>query len=108
MIKAEARSDDGAFNIEFDAEPWFEGASHDEVDALIRCVHEGTFGGDYPADRIAYELAESDPELAAMLDHCERKEDCGFEVYVNQLDVVMWMLKLLRQITKEVPNGKRR
>jgi len=92
-ILAEAHTDDHAFGAQFDAAPYFEKASDED---LIRLA-EIDWRGDYPADWIAEYMAQYSDELKAMFAYLhtpeiQRKKDAvGFEVSVNYRDALIWI-----------------
>lgn len=93
MIRAEAHSDDYAVEVAFDAEPWFAAASDEEIRDLAT---EGPgWGASYAADEVARELASSNRDLEMLfwyLDHLSgTQRACGFEVYINEQDALLWL-----------------
>lgn len=87
---AEAHSDDHASEVVFDATPWFEQASDEEIAALRACG----WGGDYPADNVAIFMADHNEELARMFAYVEAAhnvKDIGFECHVVEKDVILWL-----------------
>ena len=91
MIRARVHPDDHAIEVPFDATPWFEQASDEEIMELVGC----DWGGDYPADRVAMHMAdEAHPEVAAVFRYVEIAQnvrDVGFECYVEEADAVAWL-----------------
>jgi hypothetical protein len=87
MIRAEVHSDDYLYERAFDATPWFEQASDDEIKALIEC----DFGGDYPADAVAEYMEDHDSEIERMFDYCRRGSGVGFECHVETEDAEKWI-----------------
>ena len=91
MIKAEAHSDDHAFEVEFDAAPWFEQAGNKEVYALARCG----WGGDYPADAVADFMRDRVAELTDMFKYLEavafKRDNPGFECHVDETQAMEWL-----------------
>lgn len=91
-VSANCYSDDRVIEVEtFDATPWFEQASDEEILALRRCG----FGGDDAADRVAEYAATYDREVQAMFDHNatlpETIEARGFECYVDRNEAEAWI-----------------
>ena len=90
-ITAEAHSDDRVFEVPFDALPWFQQASDEEVIKLARCG----WGGDYPADHVAEFMVDHVPALAEMFGYIERlarkRRDTGFECHVNKKEALAWL-----------------
>lgn len=94
IIPAEAHSDDFVIKAEFDAVPWFERASDQEIRDLAGCE----WGGDLPADHVVFALEESVPELARLFTYLEiiaddpAKKDClGFECRVDESRALEWL-----------------
>ena len=87
-IKAEAHSDDRAIEVTFDAIKWFKKASGKEIQDLATCG----FGGNYPADQVAIDMAGSNKELKRMFDYIEvAPGDQGFECHVDSANAVKWL-----------------
>lgn len=87
MISAEIHSDDFKFRVDFDATPWFEQATHEQIAALIRC----NWRGDYAADDVATFFENVNPKIENLLDYC-RRSDFGFEVSVDAEEALKWLL----------------
>lgn len=92
MIHAETHPDDHAMEVEFDATPWFEQASPEEIVDLAECG----WGGDLPADQVAEFFEESDEDVSAMfsyvhLRHKTSRDGFGFECYVDSGDALEWI-----------------
>ena len=92
MITAETHSDDRAVEVNFDATPYFQKAPDEDLARLIECG----FSGDQPADQVAIELAESNPEIGAMFTYLEARngasrKSIGFEVSVDEEDALAWL-----------------
>jgi hypothetical protein len=94
VIAAAAHSDDHAIKVEFDALPWFEQASEQEIRDLAACG----WGGDYPSDEIVFFLDETVPELSKLIAYLEiiagdpAKKDChGFECHVDEGRAPEWL-----------------
>jgi hypothetical protein len=90
-IKAEVHSDDRAFEVSFNAIPWFQQADAEEV--LDLAVHG--WGGDYPADAVAQFMEDHVREVAELFRYLERIHDtprgCGFECHVNEDSAMEWL-----------------
>lgn len=93
-VEAEAYSDDRAFEIKFNAADWFETATDGEIVALAAC----DWGGDYAADAVAVDLADTNKDLAAMFSYLERIQDRpdkkdahGFECRVDGDSALAWL-----------------
>ena len=95
MIRAEAHSDDKAVEVNFDATPYFVKVAGDmEILNIIKCG----FRGDYPTDRIAEEYpdlgSETDRKIKELFKYVEiagRVRDMGFEVSVDEDDLLKWI-----------------
>ena len=88
MISAEIHSDDFRFKVDFDATPWFEQATSEQIIALIKC----DWRGDYAADDVATFFEDVNSKIANLLDYCRRGEgDFGFEVSVNGEEALNWL-----------------
>lgn len=101
-IRAEAHSDDRIQEVNFDATPWFEKATAEEIQDLSDCH----WGGDYPADNIAILLAERNKELGDLFKYLEliqgkksKKDECGFECHINEEDAKKWLAANRPEIT---------
>lgn len=85
-ISATFASDDGRHKFVFDATPYFERATDDDITDL----HKIGWGGDYAADNVAWSLAEENPEILAALDYCQ-ENDVGFEVHIKGHQAMIWL-----------------
>jgi hypothetical protein len=86
MITAVAHDDGYIFEILFDATPYFKGAAPDEIRKLAECG----WGGDYPADFVAYHMESLNADLSQMLAYCQRRKK-GFECYVDRNEALDWL-----------------
>lgn len=86
-IKAECYSDDRVFEVRFDALPFFQQASDEAILELARCG----WGGDRPADEVAYFMEDLHPEIKDMLAYSWRKGHVGFEVHVDPTFAASWL-----------------
>jgi hypothetical protein len=94
MIRARVWSDCHQYEADFDATPWFEQASPEALMALAGC----DFGMDYPADEVAYFMAEKDDRVADLFGFLARVqiqpfsgEPNGFECQVDIDDARAWI-----------------
>jgi len=90
MIPAEIHSDDRQAETQFDALPWFEQATDEQILALAKC----DWGGDYPADDVASFV--TDPEVGKVFDYLSREPHMGsakvgFECHVNDEAALSWI-----------------
>lgn len=86
-IRAEVHSDDRVIEAQFNALPWFEQASDEEIKALAKC----DWGGDYPADEVAQHMADLDPNVRKVFDYVALRVSEGFECHVNEDDARAWL-----------------
>lgn len=109
MIRANVHTADDTLDVDFNAQPWFEQASYDEVCALLRGNCEGE-----AADDLVFWFQHRNPEIAALIDFvnqtAEATESHGhyrpeeralnaylfeahadFECSVNRSDVLRWL-----------------
>lgn len=88
-IRAEVHSDDFRATARFDAEPFFQQASDQDLIDLA----EADWGGDEAADRVAREM-EDHPGYEAVgrvLDYASDTRNCGFECHVHAQDAEAWL-----------------
>lgn len=93
-ISAECHSDDRIYEVSFDATPWFEQATDEEIIELAYCG----WGGDYAADIVATDLPGDNKELAALFSYLaviasipHKRDEKGFEVHVNETEAMVWL-----------------
>ena len=103
MIPARIDTNDGHYEVHFDATPWFEHATIEEINGLRQIE----YGGDYEDDSVVEFVADSDIniEVKAVLEYCNR-QDIGFAVYVDEEAAERWVLKkyaedIRRKVTGE-------
>jgi hypothetical protein len=94
VVHAECHSDDRAAEVPFDAAPWLKKASTKEIKALAECG----WGGDYPADQVAIDMAGKVPAIADMFKYIEirnkvSKEKVGFDCHVQADEALTWLQK---------------
>lgn len=98
VITAEAHSDDHSVEIDFDAAPFFEQASDEEIIAL-RGI---SWGSNYEADRVLdFCNAQDGPSLLfAYLNTKPRSfgESVGFECNVDEDDAEAWVMTHRRHL----------
>jgi hypothetical protein len=93
MIRAEVHSDDGACRANFDATPFFERASLDDLVGL-RFIG---WAGNYRSDAVALFMLERDAQVGRVFAHVLHKphtdggDPLGFECAVCERDVVRWV-----------------
>jgi len=102
-IPAECHSDDHAVECPLDAAPWFKRATTREIVALAKC----DWGGDYPADQVALNMAGRDEDVRFMFRYIEvRKklgQDIGFECNVQETEARAWLKKNRPRVYSELP-----
>jgi len=89
-VSAEAHSDDHACEVSFDATPYFEQASEEDLFRLA----VGQWGDGYPSDAVAQFMADQNEKLAAMFTYVEiahRVKDIGFECRVDAEEAMAWL-----------------
>lgn len=93
MIKAKAWSDDRVIECEFDATPWFEQATWDDVEDL----RNNGFRGCYKADEVAIYCAQFNTKLADLFKYLEliassraHKDMSGFECCIDEGSYSEW------------------
>jgi hypothetical protein len=88
-VAAYVHSDDYVFDATFDATPWFEQASDDEILALAKIGWKN----DYEADEVA-RFVESE-RVEVVFDYCRRKQaqgnTVGFEAEINPTSALEWL-----------------
>ncbi len=90
MIRATVHPDDHAVEVHFDATPWFAASCESDILALAECG----WGGDMPADNVAYFMEDVDKKVAEMFAYvhvAHEKKGIGFECYVNEEDARAWL-----------------
>lgn len=85
-VRAECHTDDYAFEYDFDAAPWFEQATDEQIIALANCG----WGGDYPADDVARFVSDDDDRLGLLFRYTQTANR-GFECHVNDGDAGRWL-----------------
>ena len=95
MIRAKVWSDDHEHVAAFDATPWFEQATGDQIEALAACG----WTRDYPADDVALFFDRTHPHVTKVLDYIYDVNtadgdagDMGFECAVHPRDAREWLL----------------
>jgi hypothetical protein len=92
-VPAKCYSDDHVVECEFDAAKWLKKASLTYIIDLAKC----RWGGDYPADRVAIDMAGKDKEIAFMFKYIEHKnrggkrDHIGFECHVDEVQARSWL-----------------
>lgn len=90
-VRADVHSDDFRQRCDFDAAPWLEKASDEEIVKLAGC----DWGGDYPADAVAYGLEATSQGISDVLKYCcdahKYGITMGFEVQVHSDDALAWL-----------------
>lgn len=83
-VPAECHSDDHAVEVKFDATVWFKQATTKKIVELAECG----WGGDYPADQVAQDMAGVNDEVKDMFTYVFARQkgraDVGYECHVNE------------------------
>jgi hypothetical protein len=91
VVRAECHSDDYAWQVPFDAAPWFAQATDGEILDLAACG----WGGDYPADAVARFFEPLNAEIAGLFEYLwrqgGRQVGPGFECRVEAAYAVRWV-----------------
>jgi hypothetical protein len=102
MIKATIRSDDSVASVSFDATPWFEQASDQEIIDLARCG----WGGDYAADEVSQFF--SDSITAQVFDYLdshparETNSAIGHETHIDMDEAIEWVIENRPQVAEKL------
>ena len=91
-VPAECHSDDHACEVAFDAAPWLKRATTKQIVNLAECG----WGGDYPADQVAIDMAGKVEAIQDMFKYMEarnkvNKEHMGFECNVQEDEAIAWL-----------------
>lgn len=90
MIRAEVHDDHFRTSSRFDATPWFEQASDDDILELAKI----DWGGDQKADEVAEFFEQhnvGEPETVDEVFKATGVLDVGFEVSVEEADALKWV-----------------
>jgi hypothetical protein len=90
IIPAEVHSDDYAAQAHFDALPWFQSATDEEIAALAAIG----WRGDYAADHVSQDLPGENDEVRAVFDYvctARRVRDIGHETSVDGAAALQWV-----------------
>ena len=98
MIQAEVHSDDWAAEAKFDATPYFEQASDEELKELADC----DYGGDYAADDVARFFEDTDEGVAFVFKYLDARGDQGFECHVDVEQAEAWIRANRPDLAKEL------
>ena len=106
VIRAHVQSDDGRMDVEFNARPWFEAASDEDIKRLIAVG----FGEGFAADVVYKDHPLPTEDMNKLTNYLE-VAGVGFEVQVNKEDALNWLKKhrpgILEEIESvEVPGAK--
>ncbi len=87
-IRAEVHGDDFAYTAKFDASPWFQIATQEEIVALAAI----DWGGDYAADEVArfFEVRPGYDDVGDVFNDAARRKT-GFECHVHDGDAKIWL-----------------
>jgi len=101
-VSAECHSDDRAVEVSFDAAPWLKKAITKEIVELAECG----WGGDYPADQVALDMAGKNKDIASMFTYIEARhkvEHIGFECHVQEDEALAWLNKNRPRVFAKLP-----
>jgi hypothetical protein len=88
VIRAEVHTDDFAFTAKFDALPFFELATPEQILDLAKCE----WGGDYPADDVArFFIDKPGYEDVTQVFAYASKVKSGFECHVYEPEALHWL-----------------
>jgi len=97
IIHARAVTDDGVFNVLFEAEPWFVDASDDDI---VKLFDDG-LSDSYASDAVGYFCCEnsnheSNKYLECLFTYLEYLAECrnksvGFDMRINTKDALKWV-----------------
>lgn len=91
MIPSYCHSDDRRITVDFDATPWFEQSTDDQITDLAGC----NFCCDYPADEVAIWMSDRNPQVAKMFLYIEaattKRHSEGFECHVDEKSATAWV-----------------
>jgi hypothetical protein len=104
-IPAEVHTDDYHYEVAFDALPWFEQASDQEIIALARCG----WGGDYEADEVAEFCADHNAQVARLFDYLSHgprmgRDSVGFECRVDNNAALVWIKTNRPALSDKLPD----
>lgn len=103
MIRAKCVTDDQVFAAEFDATPWFQQASLEELTELKKCG----WGGDYASDWVADYMSDKDEGLARLFSYLELKDGkIGFECHIRSDDVYAWLQERSKFLAELFPDAE--
>lgn len=103
VIPAEVYSDDRIVEVNFDALPFFQQASAEELQQLAECG----WGGDYPADQVAIHCADDNADVQRVFDYLGYRprhygETVGFECHVEEAPALEWLKANRPEVYKSV------
>jgi hypothetical protein len=102
QVRATIHDDRYVETVTFDAAPYL-AASDDEV---IRKLAQIGWGGNDPADRVAYWMEDRDPNVARVLGYTHggtaTSEPNGFEVDIDPGDALAWLSVYRPRLAEEV------
>jgi hypothetical protein len=96
-ISAVVHDDHKACIVEFDARPWFEQATDEEIFALRDCAlgpnrRKNRWGGAEESDWLAEFCEDYDPKIGRVFGYIMGR-DCGFECYIKHDEAIAWIRK---------------
>lgn len=99
VVPAEVHTDDYQVEVDFNAVPWLNQASEQEIIDLAECG----WRGDYPADAVAQHSVKWYPQIDDVFSHKSGNEDLsGFEVVVDEGLAMAWLKENRNSVFKKI------
>lgn len=102
-VPAECHSDNHVVQANFDAAPWLKRAPAKNIIALCKCG----WGGDYPADQVAIDMARRIPRIKFMFEYVFAQqsagEDVGYECHIQGDEARKWLKVNRPRIYAQLP-----
>ncbi len=101
MIEAKVTDDDAVVEIPFDASPWFEQATDDE----ILKASSVDFCGGYECDVIADYMRDKDEEVGKFFNYLEALNEIqasGFFCTIDELSAIEWLKSNRPHLAKQL------
>lgn len=107
-VHAVVKTDDGSNQAEFDASPWFEQASDDQI---IKLANEG-FENGYESDYVAQCCSDFDEDVKKFFEYHEQineinekhcRDAIGFDCQINRDDAEKWINENRPSLNAELP-----
>lgn len=101
VIPAEVHRDDRGYEAKFDALPWFQQAT----DEQIRALADIGWGGNYAADVVAQFCKDIDQDVEEVLNHTCCEEGMGFECHVDSIPAMTWLMIHRPKLWRAIRDG---